>query len=343
MQFGKIEYFYALWGVLALALFLIWSFKRKQVLLAQFATSELLTRLMSHVSLRAQRIKALLIVLAASLLVIALAQPKWGYTWETVQRHGVDVVVAVDISRSMLATDIKPTRLDRAKRSLLDLLHIMDGDRIGLVAFSGAAFVLCPLTLDYGAAKMFVDDLSPQLISRGGTRIGDAIRKAVSTFEGQDKRYRALILITDGEDHDSDPIGAAEFAKQHGVRIFCIGIGTPDGSPIQVVDGVGKSTYLKDARGDVVLSKLDEQTLKKIAFITGGAYVAASGTGIELDTIYRDRIATMQGRELESTRRKRYVHRFQWPLAAATFLIIIEAIMNDRARRATRVTSESIT
>jgi len=332
MQFGHIEYFYALWAVVALALFLIWSMRRKRALLARFATNELLARLMSHVSLVRQNVKMVLLVLAALLLVLALTEPKWGFQWEKIERRGIDVIVAVDVSRSMLATDVKPTRLERAKRNILDLLQILDGDRIGLIAFRGAAHELCPLTLDYGAVKMFVDDLSPELTAAGSTDLGAPIRKAIALFDQSSKNSRALILITDGQDFSGDASAAAELAKKHNVRIFCVGIGTPEGAPVQLIDERGNTTYVKDASGNVQLAKLDEETLKRIAFITGGAYVATTGAGLELDVIYRERIAKMEDRLLESTRRKRYEHRFQWPLAAAAFLLILEAVLDDRTR-----------
>lgn len=332
MQFGAIEYIHGLWVVLAVALLIVWSWQRSRMLLERFVRGELLERMLGHVSFRRKVWKRVMLVTALGFIVVALMEPKWGYTWEQVIRRGVDVVVAVDVSRSMLATDMQPSRLERAKRSVLDLLNIMEGDRVGLIAFAGGAYVLCPLTLDYGACRMFVDELDPQLVSRGGTRIGDAIRKAITVFEGQEKKHRALILITDGEDHESDPIGAAEEAAKHGIRIFCVGIGSKEGSPIQVTDAEGRQTYVRDRAGNVVLSKLGEETLKRIAYVTGGAYVRATAAGLELDVLYRERIATMEHKELESTRQKRFVHRFQWPLALAAVLVVGEALLDDRRR-----------
>jgi len=332
MQFGALEYIHGMWVVVAVGLFVMWSARRGRALMERFAHVEMLQRMLGHVSMKRKAWKRVLIVGGLGLLVVALMQPKWGYTWEQIVRRGVDVIVAVDVSRSMLATDMKPSRLERARRSVLDLINIMEGDRVGLIAFAGGAYVLCPLTLDYGACKMFVDELEPQIVSRGGTRIGDAIRKAISSFEGQEKKHRALIVITDGEDHESDPVGAAEEAAKHGIRIFCVGIGSKEGSPIQVQDAEGRMTYLRDRGGNVVLSKLDEETLKRIAYVTGGAYVRATAAGLELDVLYRERIATMEQKELESTRQKRYIHRFQWPLAVAAVMWIVEGLMDDRRR-----------
>jgi len=332
MIFGNLTYIHGIWVVLAVAGFMVWAFKRKHVILERFVHNEMLKKMTNHVNIHAQHVKAVLIIASLLFIVFALMEPKWGYNWETVKRKGIDVIVAVDVSRSMLAQDIKPSRLDKAKREILDLINMMQGDRIGLIAFAGSAFVQCPLTLDYGACKMFVNDLNPQLIPRGGTRIGEAIRKAIDAFEGNLKKHRALILITDGEDHEQEALAAAKLAKEKGVKIYCIGIGTTEGSPIQIFDEKGKMKYLKDSNGQVVLSKLDEKTLQSIALETGGAYVPASSTGLELDLIYKNRIAKMDGRELESSKKKRYEHRFQWPLAVAAVLLIFVTLKNDRKK-----------
>ncbi len=329
MQFGKLFYIHGIWIVIAVALFLFWTFKRRHTLLRLFAQSEMLKQITEHVNIQKQKYKAALLVLTLLFIVFALIQPKWGYHWEKIKRRGIDVIVAIDVSRSMLADDIKPNRLDRAKREILDLIQMMSGDRIGLIAFAGTAFVQCPLTLDYGACRMFVDELNPTLIPRGGTQIGEAIQKAVSAFEGKEKKNRALIIITDGEDHDSNAIEAAKLAAEKGIRIYCIGIGTPSGSPIRINGKGRKKVYLKDSKGQLVLSKLDENTLKKIALITGGAYIQSSASGIELDKIYKDRIAKMNKTDLQSTRKKRYESRFQWPLAIALLFLIMESLITD--------------
>jgi len=329
MQFGKLIFIHGIWIVIAVALFLFWTFKRRSTLLHLFAQNEMLKQITEHVSIQKQKYKAAFLVLTLLFIVFALIQPKWGYHWEKIKRRGIDIIVAIDVSRSMYADDIKPNRLDRAKREILDLINMMQGDRIGLIAFAGTAFVQCPLTLDYGACRMFVDELNPKLIPRGGTHIGEAIRKAVAAFEGNEKKNRALILITDGEDHDSNPIEAAKLAAEKGIKIYCIGIGTPSGSPIRLNGKGSKKEYLKDSKGQLVLSKLDENTLKRIALITGGAYIQASASGIELDKIYKDRIAKMNKADLQSTRKKRYEPRFQWALSLALLFILSESLMTD--------------
>ncbi|RLD11869.1 MAG: hypothetical protein DRI44_02480 [Chlamydiae bacterium] len=329
MQFGKLIFIHGVWIVIAIALFLFWAFKHRHTLMHLFAEQEMLRQLTEHISLQKQKYKSALLVLTLLFIVFALIQPKWGYHWEKIQRRGIDIIVAVDVSRSMLAGDIKPNRLDRAKREILDLIQMMNGDRIGLIAFAGTAFVQCPLTLDYGACRMFIDELSPTLIPRGGTHIGEAIRKAVTSFEVDKKNNRALIIITDGEDHDSNAIEAAKLAAEKGIKIYCIGIGTPSGSPIRINGKGGKKVYLKDSKGQLVLSKLDENTLKRIALITGGAYIPASASGIELDKIYKERIARMNKSDLQSTRKKRYEPRFQWPLSLALLFLLMESLISD--------------
>jgi len=332
MIFGNLTYIHGIWIVIAIAGFLFWAFKRKQIILRRFVQNEMLKKMTNHVNIRTQHFKAVLIIASLLFIVFALMEPKWGFNWETIKRKGIDVIVAVDVSRSMLANDIKPNRLDKAKREILDLINMMHGDRIGLIAFAGSAFVQCPLTLDYGACKMFVNDLNPQLIPKGGTRIGETIKKAIDSFEGNLKKHRALILITDGEDHEQEAIDAAKLAKKKGIKIYCIGIGTPEGSPIQIFDTKGKMKYLKDSSGQVVLSKLNEKMLQSIALETGGAYVRASSTGMELDLIYKKRIAKMDGKELESSKKKRYEHRFQWALAASAIFLIIGILKTDRKK-----------
>ena len=332
MYFEKLYYIHLLWAVMALALLLWYNERRRRALLLRFAADEMLPRL-GVAKNSSHTLRNFFFLLGLVFLVLTLMEPKWGYTWEDVHRRGRDIIVAVDVSRSMLATDVPPTRLERAKRAIIDLMQIMEGDRIGLVAFAGGAFVQCPLTLDYGAAKMFVNSLDPSLIPKGGTQIGEAIVKAVGAFEGNDRDTRALILITDGENLQGDLDSAVKLAKEKGVKIFCIGIGTPSGSPIQIIDEKGNKAYLKDREGNQVLSKLNEETLQKIALETGGAYAQAVASGLELDAIYTKRIAGMDAKELESSRRKHYEHRFQWPLSAAFACFLICFLAGDGSRK----------
>ena len=255
-------------------------------------------------------------------------QPRWGFQWEDIKRQGIDIMVAIDVSQSMLAEDIKPSRLERAKRKVYDLCRMLEGDRIGLIAFAGTSFVQCPLTLDYGAFKIFLDYLEPDLIPVPGTAIGQAIRAAINSFSRRERTSKALIIITDGEDHEGNPLEAAQEAKKEGIRIFTIGVGQEGGAPIPMKDGSGG--FKKDERGELVLSRLDEAALQKIALETGGSYVRSVTGDLDLNKIYQEDIrGTIEKKELLSTRKKRWEERFQWFLFAAILLLGIEFFMRE--------------
>ncbi len=325
MQYGHLSYLYvALAVVPLLILFYRYTWRKKRRLLEQFAGAGLLARLVPQTGSNRVRNSAMLIVVAIVFMVLALVQPKWGYHWEEVKRQGVDIVVAIDVSKSMLAQDVPPSRLDRAKREVEDLLRLLEGDRIALVGFAGSSFAQCPLTLDYGFARMTLNEIEPDIIPRGGTAIASAILKSIEAFEDTVKQYKAIILITDGEDHTGDVLRAAEEAKKNGIVIYTVGIGNPnEGALIPVVDAEGRHSFLKD-KGQVVQTKLDQVMLQKIAQTTGGKSVMAGATGGELEEIYTEGIARMEEKELGSQRIKRYENRFQWPLAVAIALVMLE-------------------
>jgi Ca-activated chloride channel family protein len=332
-KLGAPEWLWALWLVPLVAVFQIWVFRRKAAMLERFASSEVLQRLLVGLSRPRQVLKVLLVLFGLTMAVLSLSEVKYGFTWEDVKRQGVDVVVALDVSDSMLVEDASTgeglTRLERARREITDLLQLMDGDRIGLVAFAGAAFVECPLTLDYGAASLFLDDLSTDLIPVKGTAIGQAIRTSLDAFEGGAQDSRAIILITDGEDHSGDALAAAEQAKEMGVRIFAIGIGRDEGSPIPSPRG----GFRRDGSGELVLSKLDEPTLQKIALETGGRYVRSVTGDVDLEKIYLQGVkATLEDQELESSRRQHFKDRFQWLLALALLALMVEPFVPERVR-----------
>jgi Ca-activated chloride channel family protein len=229
----------------------------------------------------------------------------------------------------MLAKDIKPNRLERAKRKISDLLDRLEGDRIGLVAFAGTAFVQCPLTLDYAAAKIFLSAIDTQLIPVQGTAIGNAITTATKAFRTQDKKSKALILITDGEDQTGQTLAATKAAKAQGVKIYAIGIGGKMGTPLPNPSIEGG--FRKNQQGEVILSKLDETTLQKIALDTGGSYVRSVTGDIDIKTIYNDQIKQhIEKKELKSARRKIWQERFQWFIFIGIFFIIIESCLTER-------------
>lgn len=334
VRIGSTESLWLLWLVPAALAFYVYVFRTKTRLLHRFASPEMLARLTAGVSRPRQYLKAALVLLGLLAAVLALAEPRWGFTWEEVTREGVDVVVALDVSDSMLVEDAESggrlPRLERAKREIADLLQLMEGDRIGLVAFAGAAFVECPLTLDYGAAALFLDAIDTELIPVKGTAIGEAIRTSITAFEGATHKSRAIILITDGEDHTGDALRAAEEAKLAGIRVFTIGIGRDEGAPIPAPGG----GFRRDRRGEIILSRLDETTLQKIALETGGRYVRSVTGDVDLEQIYVQGIkATLEDQELGSKRRQRWEERYQWVVAVALLALMVEPLISERLRR----------
>lgn len=327
MEFGNLNYLWVLWLLPLVAIFYLWAFKRKRRLLERFVSAELRDRLLHGFSAQRQHLKAILIVLALLFTVLALIRPKYGFHWEEVKRKGVDIVIAIDVSQSMLAEDVSPNRLERAKREIIDLVSLVEGDRIGLVAFAGTSFLQCPLTLDYGAVQIFLDELDTELIPVPGTAIAEAITKSISAFDEQDKNARVVILITDGEDHLGQPLAAAEEAKRQNVRIYAIGIGKEGGVPIPNTVNGG---FKKDRRGNVIMTKLDATILRKIALTTGGSYVRSVTGNLDLEMIYADIRASVESKELQSGRRKRFEERYQWPLMVALLLLLMEGVVREK-------------
>ncbi len=332
MKYENINYLYLLPLVFIMAAAYIVFFKNKQKALKRFAQAELLDRIVLSASKRKQIAKAAFVITALLFIIFSLVQPKWGYHWEEVERTGVDIVIAVDTSRSMLADDIKPNRLEAAKREIRKLLNIIEGDRIGLVAFAGSSFIQCPLTLDYSAFNLFLNDLNTNFIPVGGTNISGAIEKCMSAFNDELKKHKAIVLITDGEDHRGNAVEIAKAAKEKGIIIYTIGVGKKDGAYIRIREK-GKEVLLKDREGKVVKSHLDEITLNKIALETEGAYSPAYGTQWGLDNVYKNIIAKMEKKQLSSSKIKLYENRYQIPLFVALVLIALESLIGERGRR----------
>ena len=329
MRFGEPVYFHLLWSLIPLIIFMLWGMKKKQLLTIKFCGNSLLSRLINPGVKKWHHTRTIFVFLAVLFLLLAITRPRWGYHWEDLHQRGVDVIVALDVSNSMLAEDIKPNRLERAKRKISDLLNMLEGDRIGLIAFAGTAFVQCPLTLDYSAARIFLSAIDTQLIPVQGTAIGNAIETSVKAFRTQDKKSKALILITDGEDQTGNALSAAKSARSQGVKIYTIGIGGEIGAPLP--NPSAKGGFRKNQQGEVILSKLDEITLQKIALATGGSYVRSVTGDIDLKTIYKDQIKKhIEKKELKSERRKIWQERFQWFIFVALFCLVIEACLAEK-------------
>jgi Ca-activated chloride channel family protein len=332
VTFGNPIFFWLLALVPALVLFLVWAFRARRRALERFAAQPLAQRLAESVRPVARRWKAALIVATALCAVLALTQPRWGFEWREVKYRGVDIAVLLDVSKSMLTEDVRPSRLVQAKYAVQDLLENLRGDRIGLVAFAGTAFMQCPLTVDYEAFRLTLKDADPRVIPRGGTAIGTAIRTALKAFEAGEGRERAIVLITDGEQTESDALDAADEAAQAGVKIYAIGVGTTEGELIPMREEGKGMDFLKDKEGAVVKSRLDEETLKQLALKTGGIYVRSAAGDFGMETIYSKGIGQLQGKEQDTQLRKRYFERFQWPLGLALALLLVECFVTDRRK-----------
>jgi Ca-activated chloride channel family protein len=321
--------------VLPLIAFLFWTWRVKQKLITQFIAARLLEQLKVGVNPSRQKARLVMIVLAVVCAILALARPQWGVTREEVRQRGLDIMVAIDTSNSMLAEDVTPSRLARAKLAVLDLLHRARTDRMGLIAFAGSAFLECPLTLDDAAFAQSVNVLDTKTISQGGTAIADAIDEASKAFKDQSDNHRVLVLFTDGEDHDSDAVAAAQRAAKDGMIVFTIGIGTPQGELLRIHDEHGRLDYIRDEQGKPVKSHLDEALLQQIASATKGFYLPLRGTKT-MDTLYDQGLAPLPKSEKSAKMFQRYREQFQWFLVAAILLLILEMFLPDRGRRRSR-------
>ncbi|MFC1709962.1 VWA domain-containing protein [Candidatus Omnitrophota bacterium] len=332
MRFAQVYYALGFWVVLGLIVFFIFALKDKKATMQRFAQDHLLGEIASSFDYKKQRLRLTLILLVLIFSILALMRPQWGFQWQEVKRRGLDILIAIDTSKSMLASDVKPNRLERSKLAVKDLIKKLQGDRIGLIAFSGTAFLQCPLTVDYNGFLLALDDLGVDTIPQGGTSISWAVKEALKSFEGEEKKYKILVIITDGEDHEGGAVRAAQAANKENVKIFSIGIGTSEGELIQVADARGSREFLKDKDGNVVKSRLNEGVLKQIAITTGGTYVRSSGAEFGLDLIYEDKIAKMEKREIKAQMAKFYHERFQIPLVIALLLLVAEIFITDKKK-----------
>ncbi len=330
MRFAEPEILNGLWLIVPLV-FLFWQLqRRKQMKIEKFAQPHLLRALTENSGPQngSFRLAGLVFVFIFSLL--ALARPQWGFEWQEIRRRGIDILVAIDVSNSMLTADVRPSRLERTKLAVRDLVKKLEGDRIGLIAFAGEAFLVCPLTTDYSGFLLTLDELGTESVARGGTAVGEAIEEAMRSYEHSAAQYKAVIILTDGENLEGDPLKVAQEAKQRGLKLFTIGIGTREGELIQVEDQYGQKEFLKDAQGNFVKSRLNEELLQKIALMTDGAYVRASGAQFGLELIYDRELSKMEKREFDKKEEKRYYERFQIPLAIAFLFLVLDSFLVPR-------------
>lgn len=332
MRFANLNALHYLWFIFVLAVFYVWAGKLKKKRIQQFAQEELFFSLTEKFDYQKRRLKKILLFSALALSVFVFMRPQWGFHWQEVKRRGLDIIIAIDTSKSMLAQDVKPNRLERSKLAVQDLIKKLKGDRIGLIAFAGKSFLTCPLTVDYSGFCFSLDRLDVDTVSYGGTAISEAIREARKSFQGNHQKYKILVLITDGEDHLGDSLAEAKKAKEEGIKIFCIGIGTKEGEIIPITNENGTKTFLKDEQGNVVKTRLDENTLEKIALTTQGSYVQATGAEFGLDLIYTQKLAQMEKRDIEGKMQKRFEERFQIFLGIVLILLISEIVISEKKR-----------
>ncbi len=324
MKFGDLRILmYLVWLSPVVLVFYIWAeIKRKRIML-RFAEKELLKKIDPFYSPHLAKIRIFLVILVLSLFMFALARPQWGFFWKENRFKGLDIIIALDTSKSMLARDVPPDRLSFAKSRIRDFVRNLKGDRVGLIAFAGRAFLQCPLTVDHGGFMLILNNISVNTIPRGGTSIAEAITEAARSYKGAETSDRILILITDGENTEGDLEKAIKEAREERIVVNCIGIGSKQGEPLRVLDEKGRSMFLKDKDGKVVKSSLDEVTLENIAEETGGMYVRATRDVFGLKKIYEEQLSGLERYQTKDRMVKVYNERFQIFLGIALICLII--------------------
>lgn len=330
LTFAEPAWFIALAIVPVIAGLYFWSQRRSDALITKVVAPRLRAQLAGAVSVGTRLFKAILVLAAFALIVVALARPQMGYITRDVTQRGRDIIIAVDTSKSMLATDVTPTRLARAKLVAQDFLNLVEGDRVGLIAFAGSAFLQAPLTLDFGAVLNSLDELDTNIIPKGGTNIGAAIRMAEEAFGKGEGSTRVMIILTDGEELDADGIAAARQAKEKGMHIFTLGIGSGEGSLIPIRTDDGTSDFVRDQSGKPVQSRLDETRLREIAEAGGGFYEPMSAESARL--IFEKGILPLEATDRDVTASRQPLERYQWPLGAAIALLALWSLLGDRRR-----------
>nr|WP_319999363.1 VWA domain-containing protein [uncultured Draconibacterium sp.] len=330
-RFGNIEY---LWGLLIiplLAMFFVWSRISRRRALKKFGQQEILGQLMPYSSGNRPVVKFIILILALAFFIVGIARPQFGSKLKTEKREGVELMIALDVSNSMMAEDIQPNRLERAKRAISRLIDRLKDDKIGLIVFAGDAYTQLPITSDYNSAKLFLNSVNTQIVPKQGTAIGAAIDLARKSFTPNGEANKAIVIITDGENHEDDALASAKAALDEGAIVHTIGMGLPSGSPIPVLRN-GQTDYLKDRDGNVVVTKLNEQMLEQIAAAGGGIYVRANNAQVGLNALF-DEINAMEKQEMETRTYSEYDDQFQYFFAVGLFLLLLEFVILERKNK----------
>jgi Ca-activated chloride channel family protein len=330
IRFAHTEYLYVLLLVPALAAAYWFIARARHTALGKFAHPSMVERLAGAASKRKPLWKFILLVTAAAFLIMALANPQIGTRLEEVKQEGVDLFIALDVSLSMKAEDIKPNRLEKAKFEIRNLIGRLAGDRIGLIVFAGEAYTQFPLTTDYSAANLFLDVIDVDVAPVPGTAIGSAIQRAIESFDPKDPTTKVVVIITDGENNEGDALEAAKEAAEKGVLLYAIGLGSPTGAPIPVYNASGQQVdFKRDRSGEVVVTKLDEVSLQRIAEIGNGKYFRGTNSQDELDEIYRS-INALQKKEFGVKQFTDYEDRFQYFLVPGLLLLLLEVLLSEK-------------
>lgn len=335
MKMLEFEYAYVLYGLLIIPIlvvvFIVVRINKRRKM-ERFGDYSLVMGLMPDYSVSRPVLKFIFYMIALGFFILGLSDPKIGSKIKEEKREGIELVIALDVSRSMMAEDLKPNRLENAKMAISRLIDKLKNDKIGLVVFAGDAYVQLPITTDYGAAKLFISTISPELVPVQGTAIGKAIDMAIHSFTPEAEKNRAIVVITDGENHEDDAVAAATTAGESGIIVHAIGMGKPDGVPIPVTGKFGKKDFHIDRDGNVVISKLNEAELQRIAIAGKGSYLRASSSGTGLDKIFEE-IEKMEKKEYESKSFEEYEDKFQIFIGIAFFFLLLEFILLERKNK----------
>jgi Ca-activated chloride channel family protein len=330
-RFANIE---LLWGLLIiplLALIFAWSRIARKRALKRFGKQETISVLMPFASKSRPVFKFILLMLALAFFIVGAARPQFGSKLKKVKREGVELMIALDVSNSMMAEDIEPNRLERAKRAISRLVDRLSDDKIGLIVFAGDAYMQLPITTDYNSAKLFLNSVNTQIVPTQGTAIGAAIQMGIRSFTPEGQSNKAIIVITDGENHEDDPVSAAQEAAENGIVVHTIGMGLPSGSPIPVLKG-GQKDYMKDKNGEVVITKLNETMLERIATAGNGIYVRANNAQVGLNALF-DEINKLEKEEMETLVYSEYDDQFQYFFAIGLLLLLLEFVTLERKNK----------